>query len=54
MPDYEFLELYLFRTIPRGDVKPLAKALIARFGALRASLDDLKTVCGVGDAVALT
>ncbi len=57
LPDYEFLELYLFRTIPRGDVKPLAKALIARFGSLPgvlgASLDELKTVGGVGDAVAL-
>lgn len=28
------LELYLFRTFPRGDVKPLAKALLARFGSL--------------------
>ena len=57
LPDYEFLELYLFRTIPRGDVKPLAKALIARFGSLPgvlgASLDELKTVGGVGEAVAL-
>ncbi len=57
LPDYEFLELYLFRTIPRGDVKPLAKALIARFGSLPgvlgASADELKTVGGVGDAVAL-
>ena len=34
LPEYELLELYLFRTIPRGDVKPQAKALIARFGSL--------------------
>ena len=27
LPDYELLELYLFRSLPRGDVKPLAKAL---------------------------
>ncbi len=32
--DYELLELYLFRSIPRRDVKPIAKALIARFGDL--------------------
>ncbi len=31
--DYELLELVLFRAIPRRDVKPLAKALIARFGS---------------------
>ncbi len=32
MPDYELMELVLFAAIPRRDVKPLAKALIARFG----------------------
>ena len=26
LPDYELIELFLFRTFPRGDVKPLAKA----------------------------
>jgi DNA repair protein RadC len=31
--DYELLELVLFRAIPRRDVKPLAKALINRFGS---------------------
>jgi DNA repair protein RadC len=31
--DYELIELILFRAIPRRDVKPLAKALIARFGS---------------------
>jgi DNA repair protein RadC len=31
--DYELLELVLFRAIPRRDVKPLAKTLIARFGS---------------------
>ncbi|HEV3045054.1 MAG TPA: DNA repair protein RadC, partial [Roseiarcus sp.] len=31
--DYELLELVLFRAIPRRDVKPLAKALIDRFGS---------------------
>jgi DNA repair protein RadC len=57
LPDYELIELYLFRAIGRGDVKPLAKALLARFGSfagvLGASLDELKTVSGVGEAVAL-
>ena len=32
--DYELLELPLFRLIPRGDTKPLAKALLTRFGTL--------------------
>ena len=32
MPDYELLELVLFRAIPRQDVKPLARLLIDRFG----------------------
>jgi DNA repair protein RadC len=57
LPDYEVLELHLFRSIPRGDVKPLAKQLLARFGSLGAVLgatpDELKTVKGVGDALAL-
>jgi DNA repair protein RadC len=57
LPDYELLELHLFRSISRGDVKPLAKALIARFGSLGAvlgaGLEELKTVPGVGEAVAL-
>ena len=57
LPDYEVLELFLFRSIPKKDVKPLAKLLLARFGALGAVLgatpEELKTVKGVGDAVAL-
>jgi len=57
LPDYEALELVLFRSIPRGDVKPLAKQLIARFGSLGAVLgadvEALKSVRGVGEAVAL-
>lgn len=32
MPDYELLELVLTIAIPRRDVKPLAKKLIAKFG----------------------
>lgn len=57
LPDYELLELILFRSIPRGDVKPLAKALLARFGSLAAvfaaSPETLRTVAGVGETVAL-
>ncbi len=34
LPDYELLELLLFFSIPRRDVKPLAKQLIERFGSL--------------------
>jgi DNA repair protein RadC len=33
LPDYELLELLLTFAIPRSDVKPLAKQLIARFGS---------------------
>ncbi len=57
MPDYEVLELFLFRSRPRGDVKPAAKALLNRFGSLAgvaaASLAELKTVSGVGETTAL-
>lgn len=34
LPDYELLELLLFRSIPYKDTKPLAKDLLARFGSL--------------------
>ncbi len=34
LQDYELLEMILFGAIPRVDVKPLAKALIDRFGGL--------------------
>ena len=32
--DYELLELILFYSIPRIDVKPIAKALLRKFGSL--------------------
>ncbi len=54
LPDYELLELLLFRAIPRRDVKPLAKALIREFGSfaevIGAPEDRLATVPGLGDA----
>lgn len=33
LADYELLELVLYRAIPRRDVKPLAKALLEKFGS---------------------
>ncbi len=49
--DYELLELILFRAIPRVDVKPLAKTLLARFGsfadAIAASPQRLAEVKGM-------
>ncbi|SEP59321.1 DNA repair protein RadC [Loktanella sp. DSM 29012] len=55
LPDYEMLELLLFRSIPRQDVKPLARALIDHFGdlngVLSATPDRLGRIKGVGDAV---
>jgi DNA repair protein RadC len=57
LPDYELLELLLFRSIPQRDVKPLAKELIARFGSfaevLGAPAARLTEVRGVGEGVAL-
>jgi DNA repair protein RadC len=57
LPDYELLELLLFRLIPRADTKPVAKALLARFGTLAevlgAPVNLLQEVKGIGPAVAL-
>jgi len=55
MPDYELLELVLFRSIPRRDVKPLARALLDKFGdfnrVVSAQADRLAEVKGIGEAV---
>lgn len=57
LADYELLELALFRAIPRRDVKPIAKALLAQFGGFAdvvgAPIDRLTEVKGVTEAVAL-
>lgn len=56
LADYELLEMMLFRTIPRQDTKPLAKALLAKFGDLAAVLgappQRIAEVKGAGPAVA--
>ncbi|MEK9677577.1 MAG: DNA repair protein RadC, partial [Rhodospirillaceae bacterium] len=55
LPDYEMLELVLFMAQPRGDMKPVAKALLKKFGSyaevLSADAAQLKEVAGVGDVV---
>lgn len=57
LPDYELMELVLFRSIPRRDVKVLAKSLIARFGsfaeAIGAPVERLTEVEGIGMSTAL-
>jgi DNA repair protein RadC len=55
--DYEALELLLSYAVPRGDVKPAAKALLKTFGSIRGVIDsdmsDLEEVRGVGPASAV-
>ena len=54
--DYELLELILFRAIPRRDVKPLAKDLIATFGGfaqvMAAPIERLTEIKGISENVA--
>jgi DNA repair protein RadC len=53
LADYELLEMLLFMGIPRIDTKPLAKALIARFGSfadvVAAPITKLKDVEGMSE-----
>ncbi len=53
VPDYELLEMILFRVFPRGDTKPAAKRLLAKFGSfaevVNAAPERLKEVDGIGD-----
>ena len=52
--DHELLELILFLALPRRDVKPIARALLTRFGTLAAAMDAplpaLRGMDGLGDA----
>ncbi len=55
LPDYELLELVLFLPLPRRDVKPLAKALLDRFGSfagvISAEPSELMEINGIGETV---
>ena len=55
LADYELLELVLMSAIPRRDVKPLAKTLIAEFGsyaeAISAAPERLMEISGIGENV---
>jgi DNA repair protein RadC len=55
LPDYELMELVLFAAIPRRDVKPLAKHLLAKFGGfaevIAAPRERLLEVEGIGEGV---
>jgi DNA repair protein RadC len=57
LPDYELLELLLFPVLPRRDTKPIAKALLARFGSLSEVLSApaarLQEIDGIGPTTAL-
>ncbi len=57
LPDYELLELVLFRSLPRRDTKPIAKALIEKFGSfaevISATPERLTEVKGIGDSVVI-
>lgn len=54
LADHELLEMVLFLALPRRDTKPIARALLNRFGsfasAIAAPLPDLRGIEGLGDA----
>jgi DNA repair protein RadC len=58
LADYELIELLLFAAMPRRDVKPVAKALIKRFGSFAGVLDadyaELQKIDGIGEAAAVS
>ncbi|MEC9470388.1 MAG: DNA repair protein RadC [Pseudomonadota bacterium] len=53
LADYELLEFLLFSALPRQDTKPIAKALLQRFGSFPAALaaprERLKEIPGLSD-----
>jgi len=54
LSDYELLEMALFPALPRRDTKPLAKALLKKFGSfaevIHAPIARLREVEGIGEA----
>lgn len=54
LADHEVLEMILFLALPRRDTKPIARALVQRFGsyarAIAAPVDELRAVEGLGEA----
>lgn len=54
LSDYELLEMALFAALPRRDTKPLAKALLKKFGSfaevVHAPENLLREVDGIGDS----
>ena len=54
LADHEMLEMVLFTAMPRRDTKPIARALLARFGsfagAIAAPVPALRAIEGLGDA----
>ncbi|MCK5284741.1 MAG: DNA repair protein RadC [Alphaproteobacteria bacterium] len=58
LQDYELLELILFSSIPRRDVKPLAKTLLTTFGSLpellAAPINQITKIKGISENTAIT
>jgi len=54
LADHELLEMVLFLALPRRDTKPIARALLTRFGSFAATiaapLQDLRGTEGLGEA----
>ena len=54
LADHELLEMVLFLALPRRDTKPIARALLARFGsfagAISAPMAELLGIEGLGEA----